>query len=194
MVRFSNPKLSALIFGFFWSGWTILCVRGILSYYRECLIISEETITKFCVFRKKVIAIENVLYIKWPRQGRLEAILLESPFAKIRIYLSEYTKSERDEIIHSLRTTVAADLQQNWSEFQETCQRKQVRVPPTPTTAKELMITAFILLSLSGCFFYYWWIEIGIKNFVIGVITSLIAIWFLTRIRYLSGNTQGNQQ
>lgn len=186
----SNPKLFALLSGSFWFCWVFLSIWIILVYYCERLVISKETITKYYIVRKKVIAVDEILCIKWPSVGQLRGLHLESPIVNINIYLSEYTNPEQDEIIQFLHTTVPIDLQENWSEFQETYYRFQDKEPPAPPTAKDLILTTVILLAISGLFIYYWWIEIGVKNLVFGAMTSLIALWYLSRLRHLQVNAQ----
>ena len=121
---FQHPKLSALILVVFWSSWTLFSIWCVLAYYRERLLISEESITLFGVVRTKIIHVDDSSHVKWRVYSPTGRIVIQAAKQRMKICLESFTSEERNEIVSFVRDSIASDLQDGWSQFNESTRRK----------------------------------------------------------------------
>jgi hypothetical protein len=116
---FAYPEVTALIFGTFWSGCTLLGVWIIAAYFRERLLLGKTAIVQHGIFRCRTLESGEVLQIKWRTWPFGADVIIRTHSERIKIYLDNFTEKEREAIVLFLRETFAAELQENWSRFEE---------------------------------------------------------------------------
>jgi hypothetical protein len=148
---FARPKLAALICGVFWSSWTLLGLWLIVAYFRERLFVTTDSITQHGCIRKRTINFPDVVHVVWKRLPQGGSVVVRIQLARIKIYLANSTRVERDQLIVCLRSAFSPDIQEDWSQFLEyRCQPRARRIP------KKSRVTATIcalLLFMFGGFF-----------------------------------------
>jgi len=116
---FARPYLAAMIFGVFWSPFTALAVWVIAAYFREGLILAPSSIIQHGIFRSRTLEVGEVLQIKWRTWPVGGTIIVRTHAEKIKIYLDNFTKDERDAVVLFFREKFADDVQENWSRFEK---------------------------------------------------------------------------
>jgi hypothetical protein len=178
---FPRPKLAALIFGIGWSGFTLLAVWIIFAYFRERLYLASKTVIQHSVIRSRTIYCKEVVRINW-RRGRPSGgrIVIQTPSAKIKIYLGNFTREEREEIIRFFRETFASELQDNWLRFEDRARRLS---PPQRLVSRGgIIVTASVLMGFAGVFVYCWFAGLGGQYLFIGIINVVAALCYLWRL------------
>jgi hypothetical protein len=176
---FPRPKLAALIFGIGWSGFTLLAVWIILAYFRERLYLASKTVIQHSVIRSRTIYCKDVVHINWRRRPSGGSIVIQTPSAKVKIYLDNFTREEREEIIRFFRETFASELQDNWPRFEA-----RGGSPPRRLVSRGgILVTASVLMGLAGVFVYCWFAGLGGQYLFIGVVNAAAALCCLWRLR-----------
>jgi hypothetical protein len=180
---FARPKLAALIFGFFWSGFTLLAVWVIVAYFRERLYFGKAGVVQHGIFRSRTLQIEEVFQIKWRSWPVGGSVVIRTHSDKATIHLDNFSKAEREELIQFLRESFAVEIQENWSRFQDVLGRSS---PPEKRASRGGIITiAALLMSFAGVFVYCWFAGLGVQYLVIGIVNAAAAIWYLARLRLI---------
>ncbi|HMP03757.1 MAG TPA: hypothetical protein PKC45_14765 [Gemmatales bacterium] len=180
---FARPKLAALIFGIFWSGFTLLAVWVIVAYFRERLYFGKAGVVQHGIFRSRTLLIEEVQQIRWRTWPVGGSVVIRTHSEKATIHLDNFTKDEREELIRFLRESFAVEIQENWSRFQDLLgrsSRQEKRV-----SRSGIITIAALLMSFAGVFVYCWFAGLGVQNLVIGVVNAVAAIWYLARLRLI---------
>jgi hypothetical protein len=188
---FARPKLAALIFGTFWSGFTLLAVWVIAAYFRERLYFGKGAIVQHGIFRSRTLEIGEVLLIKWRAWPVGGSVVIRTHSEKVTIHLDNFTRDEREELIRFLRETLAVEIQENWSRFEEVLHRSS---PPEKRASRGGIITiAVLLMCFAGVFVYCWFAGLGRQYLFIGVVNAVAAIWYLWRIRFIKDDKSMEQ-
>jgi hypothetical protein len=180
---FARPKLAALIFGIFWSGFTLLAGWVIAAYFRERLYFGKAGVVQHGIFRTRTLQIEEVHQIKWRPWPIGGSVVIRTPSEKATIHFDNFSKDEREDLIRFLRESFAVEIQENWSRFQDLLGRSS---PPEKRASRSGIITiAAVLMSFAGVFVYCWFAGLGGQYLVIGVVNAVAAIWYLARLRLI---------
>ena len=178
---FARPQLAAVVFGVFWSGFTLLALWLIAAYFRERLILAKNTIVQDGIFRSRTLDVGDVLQIRWRRWPAGGSIIVRSHSQKFKIYLDNFTKAEREEVVFFIRETFAHEIQENWSRFEE-CARR-LSAPERRFSRGGIIVIASVFMSIAGVFMYCWFAGLGVQYLFIGVVNAVAAIWYLWRFR-----------
>lgn len=178
---FPHPKLFALIFGIYWSCWTLLGLWLIVASLRERLFVSADSITQHGCVAKRTIRVPDVIQINWKGTPQSGGILVRSSFTKIKINLANFTRDERDKLIQFFHDTFATIIQDGWSRFLESDSRAKPQ--GKPNSLRTATICASLLFACAGIFGYCGVIGLGVQWLIIGVINALAGTWYLWRIR-----------
>ena len=177
---FARPVLAAVIFGSFWSLFTLLSVWVVLAYYRECLTLDEGQITQQGIIRSKLMHIDDVTHIKWRRIPQGGSIVIRTLTDRLKIYFDNFTVEERRELISFLHGIIAPNIQEGWSQFEE-CHLK-IQQQPIQKSRSAAVVCALLLFSFAGIFNYCWVAGLGSKWLFIGAVNALGGLWCLWRI------------
>lgn len=175
---FPRPKLAAMLFGIFFSGFTLLAVWVILAYFRERLFLGSKTIIQRGIIRSKAIDFEQVIRVSWRCRPVGASIVARTHFDKVTIYLFNFKTGEREEIVRCFREVFAEEIQDNWPRFEDFTRR--CSSPQKPTSRGILFISALTFLCFAGGFGYVWFVGLGIQYLFLGVINAaeeLYCLW-----------------
>jgi hypothetical protein len=176
---FPRPKLDALICGVIWSSFTLLAVWIIFAYFRERLYLASKTVIQHGIIRSRTIHSEDVVHINWRRWPAGGSIVVQTPSAKIKIELGNYTREEREEIIRFFRERFASELQNNWPRFEA----RRLSPPRRLVSRGGILVTASVLMGFAGVFIYCWFAGLGGQYLFIGVVNAVAAPCYLWRLR-----------
>ena len=176
---FPRPKLAALIFGLFWSGFLLLAVWVILAYFRERLFLAGKTIVQLSIIRSRAIDCEHVILVKWRCWPVGGSIVARTHFEKITIYLDNFMAEEREEIIRFFRETFTPVIQDNWSRFEDFHHR--FSSPQKFTSRREILATALMFVCFAGIFIYVWFAGLGTQYLFFGIINAAAAFYYFWR-------------
>jgi hypothetical protein len=115
---FARPKVSALIFGIFWSVFVVVSLWVVLAYFRERLFVARNAVVQRGVLRSKTIDIADVIRVKWRNWPVGGSVVAQSHSGKITVYLDNFPTRERGPIIQFFRETFATEIQDNWARFE----------------------------------------------------------------------------
>jgi hypothetical protein len=190
---FARPKLAALIFGTFWSGFTLLAAWIIAAYFRERLVFGGAAIIQHGIFGSRTLALGDVFQIKWRAWPVGGSVVVRTHSEKVVIHLDNFTKGEREELIRFLRETFAAEIQENWSRFEEVVHRSSA--PGKRVSRGGTITIAALLMCFAGVFVYCWFAGLGGQYLVLGVVNAAAAIWYFVRIRFIKdGKLMGRSE
>jgi hypothetical protein len=187
---FPQPKLFALIFGVFWSGLTLLAVWIILAYLRERLYLTSTMIIQHGVIRSRTIYCADIVHINWRWRPFSGSIVIQTPSAKVKIYLNIFTRDERGVIIHFFREASAKELQDNWPLF-EACElqgnlslfnARRRALANRLVSRGRIIVAAAVLMTFEPVFVYCWFAGLGSQFLVIGVVNAsavICCLWLL---------------
>lgn len=116
---FERPKLSALIFGLFWSAFTLLGIWLLLLYYKYRLFLDNSSLRQIGVLRDNQIDLNLVDELKWRWHPKGGSVRISSILGVLKIDLGNFQPADRDQLIDFLRQTVAESKQLSWQEFTE---------------------------------------------------------------------------
>lgn len=177
---FGRPKLAALIFGLFWSGWVFLSLLLILAYFREHLLVSQNTITKYGCFFHRSIQVTEVNAVIW--RGNHVVVCTRS--SKMKIDLSPFTRQNREGLTRYFLETFESRIQEGCS-----CEVEFARNRQAPVDAAICVWLLFIFTAVSlGC----WILECGSQFLACGVASGLAGVWYLRRISARRNPTSGS--
>ena len=177
---FARPKLAALIFGTFWSAFTLFAVWVIVAYFRERLFVGKAAIVQHGIFRSRTLEFGEVLQIKWRIWPVGGSVVVRTHSEKVTIHLDNFTTDEREELIRFLRETFAVEIQENWSRFEEVGRRSSA--PGKGVSRGGIIAIAALLMCFAGVFVCCWYAGFGGKYLFIGVVNAFAAIWYLWRM------------
>lgn len=175
---FPRPVLAAWIVGVFWSLWVLLALWMIIAYFRERLFVTPDAITQVGCFGETSIIIAEVTQIVWRRFPGRGSVIVRSDFRRIKIYLSNFTGNEQDQIIAHLRHTFSTDIQADWTPFIESW--LQSSAPQRKFGAG--VLCTLILFSFAVVFGYCWFAGLGSQWLVISILNSVGGMWYARRL------------
>lgn len=178
---FAEPELGALIFAVFWSFPMMLAIWMIVAYYRERLILEPKAIVQHGVFRIKRLENFEVRQVYWNPLTIAGTVLVKTLAEKIKIYLDNFTESERIEIVQYLRTNFAEAAHENWPVFDASISR--AKIPPKPSSPIFIWLLATILLGFTVANAIAWWNDLGEQYLAVSVINVLVLLWYLWKHR-----------
>jgi hypothetical protein len=122
-----------------------------------------------------------VLQIKWRTWPVGGTIIVRSHAEKIRIYLDNFTKDERDGVVLFFRENFADDVQENWSRFEKFTGRLSSQ--QKPASRGGILQFAVFLMGFAGVFAYCWFAGLGAQNLFIAMVNAVAGMWYLWRAR-----------
>jgi len=178
---FGRPKLAALVFGVFWSFWVLLALWLIVAYFRERLFMTPNAITQQgCILKRTVIS-SDAIQIVWRRFPRGGSVIIRSHFYRIKIYLSNFTGDEQDQLIAYLREMFSPTIQENWTRFIEARLQPVSRQAPRKSRGAAI-ICALLLFSLASILGYCWLVGLGVQWLIVALLNALGGAWYVWRI------------
>jgi hypothetical protein len=141
----SHPKLVALGFALFWSGFTVLGALLILSYIRSRLLICDIYIEYVGVFNRKIMALHKITQVLWRITPIGDNIVLRTSDLKIKIELDCYDKNQKMELTDFFRNNINHDLQNGWERFS-----KRFSEPPEQRQRKSFNVNLWLWLWFFG--------------------------------------------
>jgi hypothetical protein len=184
---FPRPHLAALVFGVFWSGFTLLGLWVIAAYFRERLFLDDNTIVLNSTFRSKTLDVGDVVQVEWRISPVGGSIVVRTRSEKVKIYLDNFTKDDREQVVFFFRKTFANEVQENWSLFEERARRLSATERRVPRGG--MMVIASIFMCLAGLFVYCWFAGLGMQYLFIGFVNAIAAIWYVWRFRAVKDRT-----
>jgi hypothetical protein len=116
---FRFPHATAIVFGVFWAGFTLLSGYVILAYYRERLFVSDVAVRHQGCFRTRSIVLSEVTRVRWRAAPGGPSIVLRGPEGKIVVYFNQHgTDDDRLALIRFFRDSVDANKQEKWTTFE----------------------------------------------------------------------------
>ncbi len=151
---FPRPKPAALIFGAFWTGWTLLAVWVIAAYFRERLFFGKASFVQHGIFRSRTLEVGEVHQIKWRTWPMGGSVIVRTLSEKVTIHLDNFTRDEREELIRFLREIFAVEIQENWSRFEEVLRRSSA--PGKRVSRGGIITITALLMCVAGVLVCYW--------------------------------------
>jgi hypothetical protein len=179
---FARPKLAALINGTFWSGFTLLAIWIIATYFRERLYIAKAAIVQYGIFRTRTLPFAEVLRIKWRTWPKGGSVVVRTHFEKATIHLENFTTNEREELIRFLHETLDVEIQESWPQFEEFLNRSSE--PSIVVSRGRIMALAALLICFACVFAYCWLAGLGGKYLLLSIFNIVVATWYLWRMRW----------
>lgn len=177
---FPHPIPMAVFCGVFWGAWFIYSVLIIAAYYRERLLVTREAISQQCVFRKRIVKIDDILQVKWRRLPQRGSVVIRASGARIKIHFDNFTAEERKTLVSLLRSAVQKHFQENWNAFQD------AHVAPKPEqqlkSRGSAIVCMLLFLVMGGVFMYCSFIGMGNHWLFIGAVNVVVAMWYIWRI------------
>jgi hypothetical protein len=118
---FPYPVPFAIVFGCFWSGWSLLGGALVLAYFRTRLFVSSQVVRETGCFRAREVQLPEVyraVWKSWSRRGELE---LHDPAGKVLIHFGNFRAVDQVELIQFFRERLDEDFQEGWDRFESYC-------------------------------------------------------------------------
>jgi hypothetical protein len=176
------PKTLAAFFILFWSFWTLLGIFGLFQYVRSRLILGEIHVESVGVFKRKLMALNEVTQVVWRTKPAGGSIVLCTSGQKIVIELYNYDKDQRNELINFFREKMNHEIQVGWDIFSKRLFGLSVIQPFGSRLF--YIVTAVILLGFGVLFINVWMVVfskiylliIGIFNLIASLVSLCLAI------------------
>jgi hypothetical protein len=178
---FGRPKLAALGFGVFWSFWVLLALWLIVAFFRERLFVTPNAITQQGCIRKRTINSTDVIQIVWKRFPQGGSVIVRSHFTRIKIYLSNFTRDEQNQLIAYLREMYSPAIHENWTRFIE-ARLQAVSEHALRKSRGAASICALLLFSFASIFGYCWLVGLGVQWLIVALLNALGGAWYVWRI------------
>jgi hypothetical protein len=177
---FPRPVLAAIIFAVFWSGFMLLSLWIVAAYFRERLILDSSEIVQHGVFRVRTLEVAEVCRIKWRNRPVGGSIVVRTELEKITIYLNNFTKDERKEIVLFFREIFVDEIQEGGLQFDE-CARNLFLAKKRSAVLETVMPT--VLMLFAGLFAYCWFTGLGAQFLFLSFVNAVVGLWQLWRTR-----------
>jgi hypothetical protein len=181
---FARPRLAAMIFAVFWSGFTLLAAWRIAAYLRERLFLANNTIVQHGIFRSRTLDVGDVYQVKWRNWPVGGSIVVRTHSEKVKIHLDNFTKGEREEVVLFFRDTFADEIHDNWWHFEECAH--SLSSPGKCVSRGAIVLIVAALMCFAGLFVYCWFAGLGAQYLFLGVVNAVAAIWYLCRLRFVN--------
>ena len=110
-----QPVHMAMFFGFFWGAWSCLSIWLLLSYWRERLIVSDDTVIQRGVFRTRGIRLNEIDRLVWrPAPPQLQVI---AGTTRLKIHFVKFSKADQLSLIQHVQQRIPDAVQVNWEVF-----------------------------------------------------------------------------
>ena len=109
--------LGSLVLGGFWGFWVVLSVMLLLSYYRESLFVDDGKIIQTGVFRRREIALADIVSVRWRIVPVGGSVVLRSSADKIKVTFDNFELEQRRWLIQLFRHSLPQSIQQDWERF-----------------------------------------------------------------------------
>lgn len=119
-IALSNGSiLDPLVLGGFWGCWIVLSVSVmlLLPYYRESLFVNDGTIIQTGIFRRREIALADIISVRWRIVPVGGSVVLCSSADKIKVTFDNFEREQRRWLIRLLRLSLPQSIQQDWERF-----------------------------------------------------------------------------
>jgi hypothetical protein len=151
---FSTRVVAAVLMACFWSCWFLLSLWLIATYFREQLFINDLHVQQVNVLTTRNIALDDVTSVTWRPVPKGGSVVLRSAATKIKVYLDNFTASERQELIRYCLDAFPPEIQKDWPKFEE-----RILKPPSAQQiiharrAKWVFIVAHVIgaIFFAGC-------------------------------------------
>ena len=179
MQEIPHPLLAAILVSSFSSAFVLCGVWTVLGYFRESLSVNRVQVTQRGVIRTRIIQIDDVTGVRWPRVPSYDALVIRTQSEKVKIYLNNFTAVERKQLISFFRGVFSPKLQERWEEFESGLLRLQRRPDRSRSAA---VMCALLFFLLAGGLIYCWNAGLGVRWLVIGVANVVVGLWYVWRI------------
>ena len=115
----ARPKLAALIFGLFWSAFTLLGIWLLLLYHRYRLYFNDSSLRQVGVLRNKQAQLNLIDQMKWRRYPQGGSIRITGSFGVLTIELGNFESRQREQLIARIRELITDSKQVGWQAFTE---------------------------------------------------------------------------
>ena len=173
---FSRPVLSAVIFGVFYLGLTLLGASVILAYFRKRLILRGTQIAQRGIVRAKSINADEVTLVRWRQAPRGGSVVVYTPAHRLTIRLANFTAEEQEQIVTFVRGLVDPQLQEDWSPVEDANARPFSRTT-IPSHAVSVTLSVALLL-FAGVFVCGWFCGLGRFYLVLGCFNGACVPWY----------------
>lgn len=148
VTRYSKTTMTC--FSLFWLMFLQSSLHSILAYYRARLVITGTKITDCGPVRSKSLQVDHVRHVHWGGIFAPGSVVLKTSDTKLKIYLGDFAKDDRDQLIAFLRKAFDQEIQTGWSWFVDLhLTRKSVSME---RSRQKAMLTA-CLFFITGCIF-----------------------------------------
>lgn len=169
---FAHPGSAALIFGLFWSGFALLSLWLLATYFRERLRLGPTAVTSRGVCRVRRLKSGDVDRLVWRRYPAGGSVVLRSSEKRLKIELSNFTRAEREEIVAYFREAIPTARQAGWEKFVAS-----VRTPRKPSRGAELL--SIFALSAFAAFFVIAGLRRGETGYILlGMLNAVVVVGF----------------
>jgi hypothetical protein len=114
---FPHPLGFAVLFGVFWSCFSLLGIWLVLAYFRERLFVSDLGIRQKGCFRTRTLQFAQLITARWRTWPQNGSLVLKSPEQRIVVDFDNFQESERIELIEFFRQRLA-ESSENWIRFE----------------------------------------------------------------------------
>ncbi len=170
---FARPKLAALVFGLFWSAWTLLGIWLLLGYYRYRLFVNKSTLRQVGIVSDRQAELELIRELKWRQYPKGGSVRLSGLFGVMKIELGNFQTIEREQLTAFLRQAVAETNQIGWEQFQEHFRdspKKKQR------SRRARFVIACVFAAHAIAFGLLWVVGRGMSYLAMSVVNALIAV------------------
>jgi hypothetical protein len=114
---FRYPLPTALIFGSFWSIWTLLGVYITLAYFRERLYVSDEAVRVVGCFRTRTVQLSRVGRAVWRAFPANGSLVLYGDGTRLVVDFGHFPAA-RGLLIAFFRRSLPEPIQEGWQRFE----------------------------------------------------------------------------
>ena len=118
---FARPNLTAVFFGCFWGGWTILSIYAIIAYRKERVYTSGLAVHMDSVFHTNTLPLDEIAKVVWRGWPAGGSLVLYSSSRRVAIHFKNYENGI--ELAAFFRASLPDSIQTGYERFESTCVR-----------------------------------------------------------------------
>ncbi len=182
----ARPLLAAVLFGVFWSAFSLLGILLLITHHRYRLFLGEQRIKQVGCFRSIQISIDDIHTAEWNTHPPAGSLLVNTSDKRFRIRFDSFTAADREVVITFLREHLAADCQQGWPRFHErflTDNPRRIRQQRQIKRLLSLMLIVFAVVFAIAALRGH-----GIHYIVLSIVNVAAFVWILRRPRTSPGD------
>ena len=172
---FIRPERSAVLFGLFWSAWTLLGVWLILSAVRGRLFVTDEGIQQVGCFRQKTVRWRDVSMVRWRLLPAGGCVVLRGAGQKVTIEFGAFARPDRPELIERIHAQIPGSIQENWDAFG--CRWLRAPDPSAQWKIWCWLPISLVLFLIAGMFVWLWLGGLGVQSLVMVAVNAAAALW-----------------